>query len=245
MGWRRKSANPLDLFELLVGNRPLRAKQRWKPTRATLSLAFLPWALPSHLPLPLSFLQTPQKGSEDVSARAFSPVGEKSLWEAQLQAVPIWFCQLVWHAKKYLGLELKRKVRTLHSYLEVLCFEMGRDESNTFSWKTKRGDEADIENSGAGPRKEEQRWSQGRSNSRKKQTGWAVPGGRMLISSVMWQKENTIDVMVDLEPGEEWRGERSGCRLGAVKDEYVLQSVKEELKTETVAWGISKKRVKF
>lgn len=42
MGWRRKSANPLDLFELLVGNHPLRAKQRWKPTRATLSLAFLP-----------------------------------------------------------------------------------------------------------------------------------------------------------------------------------------------------------
>lgn len=57
---------------------------------------FPPWALPSHLPLPLSFLQTPQKRSEAVSARAFSPVGEKSLCEAQLQAVPIWFCQLVW-----------------------------------------------------------------------------------------------------------------------------------------------------
>lgn len=36
----------------------------------------------------------------------------------------------------------------------------------------------------------------------------------MLISSVMWQKENTINVMVDPEPVEEWRGEQSGADWG-------------------------------
>lgn len=124
MGWRRKRASLLDLLELLVGKCPWRAKKRLKSTQAALSSAFLPRALLSHLPLSFSFLESPEKGSGAAAAPALSPVGEKSLCEVQLQAASIWFCQLVWHAMKNWGSELQRKLRTRHSYLEVLCLEM-------------------------------------------------------------------------------------------------------------------------
>lgn len=86
MGW---SDDLLGLLELLLGIHPLRVKQRLKPTWATLSFAFLPWPLLSHLPLSFSFLQSPPKGSEVVAALALSPVGEKCLREAHLQAESI------------------------------------------------------------------------------------------------------------------------------------------------------------
>lgn len=246
-GWRRQSDDLLGLLELLLGIHPLRAKQRLKPTWATLSLAFLPWPLLSHLPLSFSFLQSPPKGSEVVAALALSPVGEKCLCEAHLQAESIWFCQLVWHAMKYLGLELKRKVRTLHSYLEVLCLEMGMEGviASMFSWKIG----GQKKNSRAEPRKEEWRWGQGRSNSRKTQTGWRVPKERF--------RGKDADQPCDVAEREDsWHGggfgtrgragyvsTMSGCRLWAVENEYALETVnEEELKTETVAWGINFKK---
>ena len=205
MGWRRQSDDLLGLLELLIGIHPLRAKQRLKPTWATLSLAFLPWPLLSHLPLSFSFLQSPPKGSEVVAALALSPVGEKCLCEAHLQAESIWFFQLVWHAMKYLGLELKRKVRTLHSYLEVLCLEMGMEGviASMFSWKIG----GQKKNSRAEPRKEEWRWGQEEAilgkHKQDEECQRRDLGERMLISHVMLQKEKTVDMVVDLEPEEE------------------------------------------
>lgn len=55
-----------------------------------------------------------------MAALGLIPVGEKCLCQAQLQAASVWFCQVIQYTIQYLGLELKREVKTFHSYLEAI-----------------------------------------------------------------------------------------------------------------------------
>lgn len=100
---------------LLVGNQALRAAWEPMPIQASFSLPFFPLLF-----FPISFFTTsfsgePSKRGEAVPALAFIPVGEKCLYQGQLPAASVWVCL---HTIQYLGLELKREVRT-NRYLEV------------------------------------------------------------------------------------------------------------------------------
>lgn len=65
------------------------------------------------------FWRVLKKGVNALAALALIPVEEMCLCKAQLQAVSLWFSQLVWHTIKCLELELIREARILDSYLEV------------------------------------------------------------------------------------------------------------------------------
>lgn len=106
---------------------------------------------------------------------------------------------------KYLGLELKRKVRTLHSYLEVLCLEMGMEGviASMFSWKIegqKKTPGLNPERKSGGKVREEAILGKHKQDEECQRRDL---GERMLISHVMLQKEKTVDMVVDLEPEEE------------------------------------------
>lgn len=68
----------------------------------------------------ISFSVESSEKSEAVAALGLIPVGEKCLCQAQLQAASVWFCQVIQYTIQYLGLELKREVKTFHSYLEAI-----------------------------------------------------------------------------------------------------------------------------